>query len=132
MGRHTKDAVEEGRAEGIAAASAPEESAGAAAGASPDGQPLRGGGAATAAAAAAGRTAHPGDAHGHRWLVLAVIGVAQLMVVLDATIVNIALPSAQSDLGLFALGLLLTVVLYRKGPPHPRPTEGADAGPIHR
>src|SRR5690349_19590555 len=34
-----------------------------------------------------------------RWLVLAIIGLAQLMVVLDATIVNIALPSAQADLG---------------------------------
>ncbi|WP_411152895.1 DHA2 family efflux MFS transporter permease subunit [Streptomyces sp. A30] len=36
---------------------------------------------------------------GHRWWILAVIGVAQLMVVLDATIVNIAMPSAQEDLG---------------------------------
>ncbi|WP_298461113.1 MFS transporter [uncultured Cellulomonas sp.] len=35
----------------------------------------------------------------HRWLGLAVIGIAQLMVVLDATIVNIALPTAQGDLG---------------------------------
>ncbi|WP_181767855.1 MFS transporter [Streptomyces albidus (ex Kaewkla and Franco 2022)] len=34
----------------------------------------------------------------HRWWALAVIGLAQLMVVLDATIVNIALPSAQRDL----------------------------------
>ena len=34
-----------------------------------------------------------------RWLILALIGVAQLMVVLDATIVNIALPSAQKALG---------------------------------
>src|SRR6202020_2809666 len=34
-----------------------------------------------------------------RWLILAVVGVAQLMVVLDATIVNIALPSAQRALG---------------------------------
>src|SRR5580700_5510434 len=34
-----------------------------------------------------------------RWLILTVIGVAQLMVVLDATIVNIALPSAQRALG---------------------------------
>jgi EmrB/QacA subfamily drug resistance transporter len=34
-----------------------------------------------------------------RWLILAVIGAAQLMVVLDATIVNIALPSAQRALG---------------------------------
>ncbi|MCW3031657.1 MAG: transporter [Solirubrobacterales bacterium] len=35
----------------------------------------------------------------NRWAVLAVLGVAQLMVVLDATIVNIALPSAQQSLG---------------------------------
>jgi EmrB/QacA subfamily drug resistance transporter len=34
-----------------------------------------------------------------RWLILALIGVAQIMVVLDATIVNIALPSAQEALG---------------------------------
>jgi len=35
----------------------------------------------------------------NRWAVLALLGVAQLMVVLDSTIVNIALPSAQQDLG---------------------------------
>ncbi len=35
-----------------------------------------------------------------RWLALAVIAVAQLMVVLDATIVNIALPQAQQHLGI--------------------------------
>jgi EmrB/QacA subfamily drug resistance transporter len=34
----------------------------------------------------------------NRWAVLALLGVAQLMVVLDATIVNIALPSAQHAL----------------------------------
>src|SRR5215472_8481980 len=34
-----------------------------------------------------------------RWLVLFVVAIAQLMVVLDATIVNIALPSAQRALG---------------------------------
>ncbi len=33
-----------------------------------------------------------------RWAILALLGVAQLMVVLDATIVNIALPSAQHAL----------------------------------
>ncbi|GAA2121895.1 MFS transporter [Streptomyces synnematoformans] len=38
-------------------------------------------------------------AHRHRWLILGVLGLAQLMVVLDVTIVNIALPSAQADLG---------------------------------
>src|SRR4051794_30648007 len=37
--------------------------------------------------------------HDKRWLILAIVGIAQLMVVLDATIVNIALPSAQHDLG---------------------------------
>jgi EmrB/QacA subfamily drug resistance transporter len=35
----------------------------------------------------------------NRWAVLALLGTAQLMVVLDSTIVNIALPSAQKDLG---------------------------------
>ena len=37
--------------------------------------------------------------HDRRWLILGVIALAQLMVVLDVTIVNIALPSAQTDLG---------------------------------
>jgi EmrB/QacA subfamily drug resistance transporter len=36
--------------------------------------------------------------HDKRWLILAVLGIAQLMVVLDATVVNIALPSAQEAL----------------------------------
>ncbi len=35
-----------------------------------------------------------------RWLALFVIIIAQLMIVLDASIVNIALPSAQKDLGI--------------------------------
>ena len=34
-----------------------------------------------------------------RWWTLAVVALAQLMVVLDATVVNIALPTAQADLG---------------------------------
>jgi EmrB/QacA subfamily drug resistance transporter len=41
----------------------------------------------------------PDPHHPRRWLILVVIGIAQLMVVLDVTIVNIALPSAQQDLG---------------------------------
>jgi EmrB/QacA subfamily drug resistance transporter len=46
------------------------------------------------------RTAsRPAAAREHRWIVLAIIGIAQLMVVLDTTIVNIALPSAQRALG---------------------------------
>jgi EmrB/QacA subfamily drug resistance transporter len=40
----------------------------------------------------------PQEADARRWLVLAVIGLAQLMVVLDATVMNIALPSAQQAL----------------------------------
>jgi MFS family permease len=44
----------------------------------------------TPAAPAAGRD--------RRWLALAVIGVAQLMIILDASIVNIALPHAQAAL----------------------------------
>jgi EmrB/QacA subfamily drug resistance transporter len=35
----------------------------------------------------------------HRWLILVIVAIAQLMVVLDATVVNIALPSAQRALG---------------------------------
>jgi EmrB/QacA subfamily drug resistance transporter len=50
--------------------------------------------------AAQGRPAAPVD---RRWLVLVVVAVAQLMVVLDSTVVNIALPSAQRSLG-FANG----------------------------
>ena len=42
---------------------------------------------------------HPDPHHARRWLILAVIGLAQLMIVLDVTIVNIALPDAQKDLG---------------------------------
>ncbi|MFJ3804730.1 MFS transporter [Streptomyces sp. NPDC090088] len=41
--------------------------------------------------------ASPSDSR--RWWALAVIGLAQLMITLDATIMNIALPSAQADLG---------------------------------
>jgi EmrB/QacA subfamily drug resistance transporter len=48
----------------------------------------------TRAPAAEASTANP-----KRWWILAILGIAQLMVVLDATIVNIALPTAQADLG---------------------------------
>jgi EmrB/QacA subfamily drug resistance transporter len=40
------------------------------------------------------------SAYPKRWPALAVLAIAQLMVVLDATIVNIALPQAQRDLGI--------------------------------
>ena len=44
------------------------------------------------------RFAEPPDPR--RWLALGIIAVAQLMIILDASIVNIALPSAQRDLGI--------------------------------
>ena len=47
-----------------------------------------------------------------RWWALAVIGLSQLMVVLDATIVNIALPSAQQDLGFDNNGRQWVVTAY--------------------
>jgi EmrB/QacA subfamily drug resistance transporter len=40
-----------------------------------------------------------GTSHAKRWWILAILGIAQLMVVLDSTVVNIALPTAQTDLG---------------------------------
>lgn len=53
--------------------------------------------------------------HGRRdrpWWVLAVLSVAQLMVVLDATVVNIALPRAQSSLGFGDSGRQWIVTSY--------------------
>lgn len=42
----------------------------------------------------------PVEADPRRWKALVVIAIAQLMIVLDASIVNIALPSIQADLGI--------------------------------
>ena len=50
------------------------------------------------AVAANGLEPRHGAKHEHRWWVLAVLALSQLMVVLDATIVNIALPTAQKAL----------------------------------
>ncbi|GAA1973687.1 MFS transporter [Catenulispora subtropica] len=55
--------------------------------------------AAQSAASAGGPFAvRPAGADPRRWLILAVIAVAQLMVVLDLTVMNLALPSAQRAL----------------------------------
>jgi EmrB/QacA subfamily drug resistance transporter len=56
------------------------------------------GAAATSAAAAARRDGDADDESARRWLILGVVCLGQLMVVLDATVVNIALPTAQHDL----------------------------------
>ena len=50
-----------------------------------------------------------------RWPVLVVVAVAQLMLVLDATIVNIALPSAQQALGFSNCDRQLVVTARRSG-----------------
>src|SRR6478609_6861289 len=47
-----------------------------------------------------------------RWVALAVIAVAQFMVVLDVTIVNVALPTIQGALGFSADGLQWVVNAY--------------------
>lgn len=47
-----------------------------------------------------------------RWLALGVIAVAQLMIVLDASIVNIALPSAQQDLNISTADRQWVVTAY--------------------
>ena len=47
-----------------------------------------------------------------RWIVLAVVALAQLMVVLDGTIVNIALPQAQQALGMSDSDRSWVVTLY--------------------
>src|SRR5215471_16531793 len=55
--------------------------------------------------------ARPGTPE-HRWLILAVIALAQLMIVLDATIMNIALPTAQRDLGFSVVDRQWVVTAY--------------------
>ncbi|GAA2738430.1 MFS transporter [Actinocorallia aurantiaca] len=51
-------------------------------------------------------------ASSHTGLALVVIAAAQLMVVLDGTITNIALPSIQTDLGMSASGLAWVINAY--------------------
>ncbi len=52
------------------------------------------------------------SATGHRWLILGTVSLAQLMVVLDATVVNIALPSAQRALGFSTVDRQWVVTAY--------------------
>jgi EmrB/QacA subfamily drug resistance transporter len=57
-------------------------------------------------------TVHEMNDSRSRWLALAVLAVAQFMVVLDVTIVNVALPAIQTDLGFSADGLQWVVNAY--------------------
>ena len=54
----------------------------------------------TSSATHGSRTPDIPDKSPSKWLALVVICVSQLLIVLDATIVNIALPTAQVDLGI--------------------------------
>jgi len=53
-----------------------------------------------------------GAAHAARWKILGFLGVAQLMLILDVTVVAIALPHIKSDLGLSREALTWTVSAY--------------------
>ena len=53
-----------------------------------------------------------GDVESNRWVVLVIVCLAQFMVVLDATVVNVALPSIQTDLGFSAANLQWVINAY--------------------
>ena len=64
----------------------------------------------TQAASKAGRKQHRSDRR--RWLALLLVCAAQLMIVLDGTIVNVALPVIQDSLGFSGAGLSWVVNAY--------------------
>ena len=66
----------------------------------------------TAPTPAAGDTTAATEPYAKRWLALAVIAVTVLMVILDATIVNIALPAVSADLEISAADRQWIVTAY--------------------
>ena len=66
----------------------------------------------TALATSSRRGDVAGGADPRRWLVLAVIATAQLMIVLDVTVMNLALPSAQHALGFTSADRQWVVTAY--------------------
>src|SRR5829696_6909455 len=63
------------------------------------------------------KTASKAEREGHlndrrRWLALLLVSAAQLMIVLDGTIVNVALPAIQGSLGFSGAGLSWVVNAY--------------------
>jgi EmrB/QacA subfamily drug resistance transporter len=56
--------------------------------------------------------AAPAPDHGRRWWALAALALAQFLVVLDASIVNIAIPSLGADLGLDQGALAWVITAY--------------------
>jgi MFS family permease len=59
-----------------------------------------------------GATSADGAWDRRRWLILGVIGLAQLMVVLDLTVMNVALPSAQRALSFTTVNRQWVVTAY--------------------
>src|SRR4030088_809127 len=57
-------------------------------------------------------SAQNSSAHPLRWRILGFLGVAQLMLILDITVVAIALPHIESDLGLSRQAVTWTVSAY--------------------
>lgn len=57
-------------------------------------------------------SAHSGSAHPLRWRILGFLGVAQLMLILDVTVVAIALPHIEVDLSLSRQAVTWTVSAY--------------------
>ncbi len=57
-------------------------------------------------------TATKADPRKNRWVAFAVVCVGTLMIVLDSTIVNVALPSIRTDLGFSETGLVWVVNAY--------------------
>jgi len=57
-------------------------------------------------------TSPPAEAPDRRWLVLVIVCIAQFMVVLDGTVVNVALPAIQDDLGFSSSSLQWVVNAY--------------------
>src|ERR1700750_1046580 len=55
---------------------------------------------------------HSHDSDRSRWIALVVLCVGMLMIVLDATVVNVALPSIQNDLGFSQSSLAWVVNAY--------------------
>lgn len=65
-----------------------------------------------AARPATAPAARPDPAARRRWLALAVLAVAQFMVFLDETVVNVALPSIKTSLGFSQPSLAWVINAY--------------------
>jgi hypothetical protein len=65
------------------------------------------------------------------WLVLVLVCIAQFMVVLDATVVNVALPSIQRDLDMSSVDLQWVVNSYTLARDDPAPRARQRSG-VHR